>query len=292
VKITNNYNLPSAFVSLAQDDRPPVAGVYHATELIKPTTMSVLERRHYDELTKDASDCVWLVLGSAVHKVMEEGADGSEKAEMPLSAQPFDYDADCTVTGRLDLYNEQTMTIKDYKTATVAKVTNGDFEEWRLQGLIYDWLLRKNGRQANRLEFYAMLKDWSPHGLKMARLRGEFYPEHAVWTWSHEITEQERSETDEYIKHRVNEIEMKMSMDEKDLPPCSEEERWSTPTVYAVMKEGRKTAVKLCATEDEAKSVCGDDKALRIEVRPGEDKRCNDYCLACKFCPYHMKGEK
>ena len=81
-----------------------------------------------------------------------------------------------------------------------------------------------------------------------------------------------------------------------EIEPCTPEERWSTPTKYAVMKEGRKTAVKVCATEEEAQSFIDDlekDKDKHtIEVRPGIDKKCEDYCPCYKFCSYYKETHK
>jgi hypothetical protein len=128
MKITNLYNLPDAFTHLAEDGgRPPVPHVYHITELIEPVRMALLLRAHYDEITEDASDCVWLVFGQAAHKIMEEG-NRKDYAEMPLSREC----GTATVTGRLDLWDGET--ISDYKTSTVAKVQRQDFGDYFLQG--------------------------------------------------------------------------------------------------------------------------------------------------------------
>ena len=81
-----------------------------------------------------------------------------------------------------------------------------------------------------------------------------------------------------------------------EIEPCTPEERWSTPTKWAVMKEGRKTAVKVCATEEEAQSFIDDlekDKDKHtIEVRPGIDKKCEDYCPCASFCSYYKETHK
>lgn len=288
MQITNNYNLPDAFVNLAQDQRAPEPNRYHVTELIKPTTMATLERRHYDELSQDAADCVWLVFGTAIHKVMEE-ADRTGKAEMEM-ALPVN---GSVLTGRLDLYNVADKAIEDYKSATVTKVLRSDFEDWRRQGLMYAYMKMKlDGTIIKKLRFHALLKDWSPAQLKIAKLRNEPYPEHAVWTWEHDVTPAELTEAGDFIRSRMAEIREKENMPDSKLPACSAEERWATDTMYAVMKPGRKSAVKLFADKAEAEEFAKTIDKATIEERLGADKRCDDYCLVSKFCAYAQGKEK
>ena len=51
------------------------------------------------------------------------------------------------------------------------------------------------------------------------------------------------------------------------------------------MKEGRKTAVGVFDTKDEAEEKLAElDKKHYIEYRKGESKKCADYCNARNFC--------
>ena len=69
--ITNKYNLPSALVNLAQEKYEPKNGRFGVTSLLNPTRIELLKRRHYNEITTDVSDMIWLIFGSAVHNVLE-----------------------------------------------------------------------------------------------------------------------------------------------------------------------------------------------------------------------------
>lgn len=76
-----------------------------------------------------------------------------------------------------------------------------------------------------------------------------------------------------------------------DTPPprCSPEERWATPTTYAVMKTGRQSALKVCDSEAAAQDwMANHNKGEWVEQRPGQNKRCESYCGFGKqgFCPY------
>ena len=71
MKITNTLQLPAPFVSLAESDEYPVApNEYRVTSLLKGTRETILERRHGAEITRDVSDMVWLLFGTAVHWVL------------------------------------------------------------------------------------------------------------------------------------------------------------------------------------------------------------------------------
>ena len=81
-------------------------------------------------------------------------------------------------------------------------------------------------------------------------------------------------------------------MADDDIPICSEEERWASPTLYAVMKQGRKSAVKICSTAEEAQALIDTDvEHLYLEVRPGVSRRCEDYCPVAQFCNWKERTQ-
>ena len=95
-------------------------------------------------------------------------------------------------------------------------------------------------------------------------------------------------------------LDVSQNADRKDddIPECSPSERWTTPAKWAVMKEGRKTAVKLCDTEEEALNFISELEKEKhfVEERKGQDKKCSDYCPCAAFCSYYrqvaLEGEK
>ena len=68
-----------------------------------------------------------------------------------------------------------------------------------------------------------------------------------------------------------------------ELPKCTSEERWAKPDTYAVMKKGRKTALRLLPTEEQAKEYIG-DQDFSVEFRKGVSTRCEGYCEVSQFC--------
>jgi hypothetical protein len=75
------------------------------------------------------------------------------------------------------------------------------------------------------------------------------------------------------------------------LLPCTPEERWERPTRYALMKKGRKRAIKLYDTEEDANGAVK-EKDHYVEYRKGESVRCENYCPVKEFCnQYKEMGE-
>lgn len=282
MKITNNYNLPSAFVNLSNDNYEPREKHYGVTTILKPTREILLERRHDAEMEEDVADRVWLVFGTAIHKVLEE-ADKTGMAEIGFE-QPIINDY--ILSGKIDLYNEAEHIVEDYKSATATKIIRGDFEDWRKQGLEYAWLLFKVGKVVTKLRFHALLKDWTPRDLKTAKEKNTFYPEHSIWTWEHDIKPEEMIEIETFIKDKFTDLMNNEKVSDDNLPLCSAEDRWKNEDKFAVMKVGGKKASAVCNSMEEAQSYIKDTSGYEIQVREGEDKKCINYCPCCQFCSY------
>lgn len=275
MQITNKLGLPSALVNLANDNYEPKAKRYSVTTLLKPTRQIILERRHWDEIEEDVSDMVWMILGSAVHKILESH-DKTGYAEISMEQEIIN---GYVLSGKIDLYNEVDYSIEDYKTCSVWKIINQDFDDWKKQGLMYAYLYGYlYGKYVDKLRFHAILKDWTANE---KRKRGSEYPEHSIWTWEHKVTTDDLIEIERFIRSKFEELIR------DDLPLCTDAERWNAGKKYAVMKKGRTVALRVLDTMEEAESYPGGDY---IEERPGEDKRCRDYCNVNKFCSY-WKGK-
>ncbi len=306
MKVTNKFNLPQALVNIANldSDTPHNApDTFSATTLLKGVKEIVLELRHFNEITMDVSDMVWTIFGTAVHELAEKGNDGSDgESEIKFEwVLPVESKLGKTykLTGRCDLYNENQMLLQDYKTATTWKFIYKDFEDWERQGYIYTLLIRKAGKYVKTVKFNALLKDWNQGELTRARYKGSYYPEHSIVSYIFEIEEQKLKEIENYIVDKVQQIVniIENDISDNDIPECTPNERWATQTKYAIMKQGRQTAIKLCDTQEQAndwiKEQTKDKEKLYVETRPGENKKCGQYCIAKDFCSYYKanKGE-
>ena len=278
MKITNELGMPEAFVNFVSNVRHNEPGTLSATTLLQGDKQIVLYDRHFDELAEDAADLVWATFGTAFHTVMEKQDDDAfkeEKFEVPVGSWK--------VTGKCDRYDMEHEIIEDWKTTSVWKIIYGDFKEWKAQGLTYAWLMKQAGLNVKRCRFLALLKDHS----KTEAKRKSDYPQKPVFIYEFDVTEADLEETEKRIKAKIESVTQAYKLADDEIAPCSEEERWATATKYAVMKDGRKTALKVCDTMSDAQTYMRDVGGDRIDVRPGESKRCADYCPCAQFCSFY-----
>jgi hypothetical protein len=192
-----------------------------------------------------------------------------------------------TVTGQIDSYDMKHGCIDDYKTASVNKARFGDFTDWYLQGMIYAWLLRKNGFKTERCRFIALLKDHS----KTDALRDRQYPQEPVYIYQFKVTQKDLFKIGVFINNKIAEYRRCVQLTDDDIPPCTPEERWDKPPKFAVMKNGIKRAVRLFDTREDA-DLFTETKGGNhfVEYRHGESVRCRSYCLCRKFCSYYRES--
>lgn len=283
MKVTNRLHLPEAFVKAVSVERHNKAGCYSATTLNKGTKEIILQERHWDEFTVDAADNVWATFGTAVHAIMEKHEDGN------FHEEKFDIAVENSrVTGVVDSYDMERGIICDWKTASVYKVMKGDFIDWHRQGMTYAWLLKQNGLDVRRCRFIALLKD---HSKSKARTDAT-YPQSPVFVYEFEVTPEELTATGNRIKAKVQDIEAAEQTADDDIDPCTAEERWADGDKYAVMKNGRKTAVRVFDTQADADACAGElGNSHYVEHRPAVSRKCGDYCLCKDFCNFYRQEQ-
>jgi RecB family exonuclease len=284
MKITNSMNLPAGLCKAVSTERHNAEGCLSATTLIQGVKQIILMDRHWDDLTDDVSDRIWAIWGTAVHSLLEQ------EGETDFTEQEMDYKVgNITVTGRIDNYDMANGVICDYKTASTYKVKAADYEDWYTQGMIYAWLLVKNGFKATKCRFIAMLKDHS----KSEAERDYNYPKRPVYVYEFNVTPERLANIEQYIYKKVWEYESQKALPDDAIPECQPNERWEKPPTCAVRKEGRKTAVRVLDDESEAGAMAADlGKDHYVEYRPGESIRCQSYCLCHEFCNYYRNNHK
>lgn len=279
--VTNELGLPEAFVNAVTTAQHNEPGHYSATTLNKGAKEIMLTKRHWNELTVDAADCVWQIFGTAVHEILEKTPGHAFKEEffkVPVS--------NSFVTGKIDSYDLETGEVVDWKTASIWKVQFKDFEDWRHQGMIYAWLLTQHNLPCNKVSFIALLKD---HSKTKARNDSE-YPQRPVVVYSFKVTDKDLEAIDTEIQERVKELEAMETTADDAIPECSEKQRWADNAKFAVMKEGRKTAVKLFDNQQEAEEhAAGLGPKHSVVFRPGTSRKCLEYCQCKDFCNFYKK---
>lgn len=223
--VTNEYNLPKAFVEAAKWDYKVKPNEYRATSLLKGIRETILTRRYQDQIKIDVADQVWALFGTAVHNLLEEQeVEDWELKEQKLKMQVGDY----TVSGQYDLYCRKEKMITDYKTASVWKVIHKDFEDWRRQMLIYAVLLRHHGYAVKKGQVVAFLKDHS----KAKAARDKDYPKSPVWRHYFHFSERDIDGMEAWIEWRILDLATDEQLPDHELPICSDEERWASPDSY------------------------------------------------------------
>ena len=281
MKITNTLNLPQPFVDAASRDYQYKDKQYSVTALLKGTCQAILERRHADEIEQDVSDMIWAIFGTAVHSILENG----QETENQLKENKLVIDVrDYKLSGIFDLYDAETKTVTDYKTGSCWKVIYNDWDDYRNQLLMYAFMLRSIGFECNRGQIVMLLKDHS----KTKAMTDSSYPQHSVHIETFDFTENDFANIEMYIYKKFDEIKHYEQLPDDQLPPCTPEQRWHKDDVWAVMKKGRKTAVKLYNKEDQAYDhATREGDSFYVEFREGKDGRCEDYCSVKDFCPFY-----
>jgi len=280
MKVTNRLNLPEGIVkAISTEPHNKSDKELSATTLLKGIKEILLMWRHWEKLTDDAADRIWAVWGQAVHSLLEtEGKHEFSEIDLKAIIEGI------TVTGKIDNYNMETGLVTDYKTASIWKIMVGDFEDWRMQGLIYAWLLYHNGFRIEKCRFIAILKDHS----KSKAGHDSNYPQSPVHIYEFPIRKTELEEADAYIRKRLAEYLKYIETADDDIPPCTDEERWATETKYAVMKHGRKSAVRVLDNKMDAGAMATELGAGHyVETRPGTSKKCADYCICRDYCNFY-----
>lgn len=231
---------------------------------------------------------------------------------LDVITQPWYFTDHYYVAFKFDNYEHSDACLEDYKRTSVWEAKKG-LKDSRIQQLnINGYGMRLLGYKVTKLRACLFLKDWSAAELKSqeasASARGiktdypnipyaEFEPD--VWG---------DSECLQFITKRVGLHIAASTLEDDHIPVCTPDERWYRGESIAIMKEGNQKATKVVKvddyeTRDQAvataedllriyKEECkkpGDAAKYRIEVRPGNDGRCNGdrrYCAICDRCNY------
>jgi hypothetical protein len=189
-----------------------------------------------------------------------------------------------TISGQIDLQKEtpEGIVIIDYKFTSAWAVMQ-DKLEWEQQLNVYKWLVETvKKRKVVGLQICSFIRDFSRHEKK------EGYPEAPVHMI--DIPIWDAVTTEKYVRGRLDiHRDARVSADfGEELPLCSDEERWQRETVYAVKREGRKTAIKLFKTIEEATELAEKEKGY-VETRKGEAIRCTgNYCGVAEWCSQYQ----
>jgi len=282
--VTNKHNLPEPIYrallgeSLGLERKfkftPKHVGL---TKLLMPPQIALLMARHDDEIEEDASDRAWALDGIADHKVLEDTNMWNVIKEVPMSLTLDNW----TIYMRLDLYHP--FTLYDYKRTSVWSYIFGGRDEWEQQLNCYAYAARCNfALKIDRLRSILRFRDWQKNKAKTDKKYPPI-PLHIVDVpiWSD-------NQSSDFLRNRISIYKKALESPDEELPPCSREDRWVRDTTWAVMRKGRKSALRVLNSKKEAEDWMiinlTSPTGIYIEERPGQSVRCEEYCAARPFC--------
>ena len=289
MKITNNLNLPESLVEAAKVHTYQQEGEISVTSLIDSPRMTALALKHQEELSEDVADMVWAMFGTSIHALMDKVGDGGAVQEKRFGMMVNGW----KVTGRPDYVNYGVGVLQDYKVTSAWTIVYGSRQsEWEAQLNCYNALASQgHSGMIRRLQVVAILRDWQRSKAKY----DPKYPQHQLHVIEIPIWSKEEIEgfmLERVKKHQWAQEQLAQNRDEQQgLVLCSDSERWKSKDVWAVMKPGRKSAVKVCETEEEARNLENEHKEYSVVLRPGKPARCENYCRAAKFCEQFKKEQ-
>jgi hypothetical protein len=291
MKLTNEFGLPETIMTVI---RTPTYSKGKAnmsvTELLNSPRIVQLKRKHWDELTEDASSMVWSIFGTAIHNILEHG-----KGDTHIVEERIHVELDgMHISGAIDLQEliEEGIILSDYKTTSAWAVMN-EKQDWHNQLNSYAYLVEKAKKiPVVKLQIVAIVRDWS----RRDAATREGYPKAPIvvidiplWPFAHR---------EAYVRDRISlhgDALFEMETD-GEMPECTPEECWEKPTVYALKKDGNVRAKSVHETREAADTAlaAATEKAKKgekflIEVREGDRTRCSGFCQVAPHCEQYKK---
>lgn len=282
MKITNLYALPRpieqavAFNDELRGDLDHRNDLISVTKLINPVQIHYLHRKYDEELSEDVIDRFWALFGQAVHAILSWNTPSEETLTEQRLTIPI-ADTGMLLSGQFDRLHLPSQTLSDWKITSVWSIADGVKWEWEAQLNCLRYLCQAHGYAVTKLEIVAILRDWS----STQQLRDPGYPPLPVVTLPVKIWDEDA--TYDYIVKRMKLHQTALVND--CIPPCSDNERWARPTMFAVKKTGGKRALRVFSDPDEAQQFLGQTPGTLLEVRPGADLRCERFCSVAAYCP-------
>lgn len=280
MQYTNELQLPEAFRLAVEGPKyePSTDRDFFVTELIAPPQIRRLREKHDAEIVEDVADHVWRVFGQSCHSMLHLASQHDKNPEhfyeqRLLYAHPLTKKKTVTISGRIDVLYADEGAIYDWKTTSIWGLKDGPRPEWVAELNFYRLMAAANGYEINKLYAVAILRDFSE---AMAK-RNPDLPQRAVHVvpvpvWDLETTRR-------WVSNLIRRHTAKLTS------PCTPEERWQSPAQFAVMREGRKTAVRVLFERSDAEAMIAELGPLHYIVeRPGVSRRCASFCPVARWC--------
>lgn len=317
MKITNVTNIPMTIAVWAVNDSYDYVNdpkYFSVTSLLKPIRQIILQRRvDMATVSTDVEDFLARAMGTSIHDSIEKAwtqnyvecmkklgyqeslinkirvnPETHEEGTIPIylekrSIKEFN---GFKIGGKFDFVADGLL--HDNKSTTTMKWLKGSSDnDYKLQGSLYRWL-NQDIIKDDFIRINYVFTDWS----KLSALKDPNYPQHRA-TFK-DIPLLSIPETEEFLRVKLDLINKHMDTPEDQLPKCSDEELWRTPTKYKYFSNPSATrATKNFDSYNEAYKYMMIEKKGKgcVKTCPGEARRCT-YCSAASICSQFKEMNK
>lgn len=292
MKLTNKHDLPAPILAMiAQMSGSYSKGnsSYSMTGLIAPPRVARLRELFADQIEEDAADMISILYGQALHNYIQNFKPGEEYdlSNWIFEERLFAELDGVVISGQIDARHRMPAgnALWDWKMTSVWSVMNAK-KEWEEQLNMYRWLVETvTGERVVSLNIGAFMKD------HVARDAGKGdYPAAAFQRVEIDIWTMDEAEA--FIRecldhHQASKLDAAIG----GLAECTPADMWMSDPVFAVMKEGRKSAIRLLPIREEAEALAL-EKGGYVQERKAEPKRCMNYCNVAQFCDQFKQYQK
>ena len=250
------------------------------TELIGEPLQRILKREYAEELVEDIADYQHRMIGSVLHDalcMMDGDKDSYSEQRLFIDVGGW------IVSGEPDYYIKlKSNKLIDYKYTAKYKTKDGVPEEWQKQINIYAHMLIQHNKPVDVMQFCVWYRDaYAKRGDALVELI-----ECPAYT-----QEQIADYLLKRVKyHQVSDPDWNELIDLDCVPECSEKARYHVPKKFALMKTGRKSAIKLYDSREdaEANKEKNGGKGFYIQERDETNDMCTTYCIVAEHCQYEQ----
>lgn len=290
MKLTNEFGMPETIMTVIRTPQYSKGkSNMSVTELLNSPRIVQLKRKHWDDLTEDASSMVWSIFGTAIHNILEHGKGDNHIVEERIHVELDGMH----ISGAIDLQEliEDGIILSDYKTCS-AWAAMQEKQDWHNQLNSYAYLVEKAKKvPVKKLQIVAIVRDWN----RREAATREGYPKAPIVVI--DIPLWPFADREAYVRSRISlhgDAFFEMETD-GEMPECTPEEMWEKQTVYALKKDGNVRAKSVHETREAADTAlaAATEKAKKgekflIEVREGGRTRCESFCQVAPYCQQHQ----
>lgn len=265
---------------------------FSVTDLMQAPKQLWLRRQFREDIVIDlVRDNYFSLLGSVVHHILEKYAPPSciveERQHTLMEVDGYKI----LLHGQPDLYDPDGEQLDDYKFVSAFAVLY-EKAEYEFQLNVGKYLFETRGIPVKGLRNIYLFR----HLDKIAQMRNPDYPRENIFIKVHQPWT--RSVTESKIRSLISNLVKYSKFPWKQLPDCTDAERWIRESSWAVMKRKKgtkkqpiqdwgKLAFARFDTEKEARDFIGNSnevEEMKIEKRIGEPKKCMEYCPVVPWC--------